>query len=130
MQQSRYLVKAIKNNYANNMSLFEETEQKKKAETKKNQALAEKKQKLHEKLTKEFKKEQKEKFLASLDDEAKENLIKEILEEVKGDKFAVAHIKKKGLDSPSAYLGIIKRIDDFERKKDAYIKEKMKEAGF
>jgi hypothetical protein len=38
-------------------------------------------------------------------------------------------INKKGLASPSAYLGIIKKIDNFDEKKKAYIEENMKKAG-
>jgi plasmid replication initiation protein len=127
---SGYLLKAIKDNYASKISLFEEDEKKRKDDIKKTKALAERKGKYKEKLSKEFSKEQKEIFISSLNDEAEKKLIEDILEEVKLDSFAVAHIKKKGLSSPSAYLGIIKRIDDFEGKRDVYIKEKMKEAGF
>ena len=127
---SGYLLKAIKDNYASKISLFEEDEKKRKDDIKKTKALVERKGKYKEKLSKEFSKEQKEIFISSLNDEAKKKLIEDILEEVKLDSFAVAHIKKKGLSSPSAYLGIIKRIDDFEGKRDVYIKEKMKEAGF
>ncbi len=49
---------------------------------------------------------------------------------MKNDSFAVKHINKKGLASPSAYLGIINKIDNFDEKKKAYIEENMKEAGF
>jgi len=125
-----YLVNAIKNNYASRISLFEEEEKKKVVETRKKKASDESKVKLRDKLSKQFSKEQKEKFINSLDEGAKKKLIQDILEEMKNDNFAVKHIKKKGLSSPSAYLGIIKRIDDFEGKKKAYIEEKMKEAGF
>jgi plasmid replication initiation protein len=127
---SGYLVNAIKNNYASRISLFEEEEKKKAVEDKKKKAFKENKAKLKDKLSKEFSKEQKEIFISSLDDEAEQKLIQDILEEVKNDNFAVSHIKKKGLLSPSASLPIITRIEGFADKKEAYIKEKMKELGF
>lgn len=127
---SGYLVNAIKNNYASRISLFEEDEKKKAVDDKKKKAVKENKAKLKDKLSKSCSKEQKENFISSLDDEAKKKLLEDILEEVKSDSFAVTHIKKKGLLSPSASLPIITRIDDFAGKKEAYIKEKMEEAGF
>ncbi|TXL08667.1 hypothetical protein BMR08_13915, partial [Methylococcaceae bacterium CS2] len=81
-------------------------------------------------LSKSFSKEQKENFISSLDDEAKKKLLEDILEEVKSDSFAVTHIKKKGLLSPSASLPIITRIDDFAGKKEAYIRKKWKKQVF
>jgi hypothetical protein len=127
---SGYLVNAIKNNYASRISLFEVDEKKKAVDNKKKKALEENKTKLKDKLSKNFSKEQKEIFINSLDEEAKQKLLEEILEEVKFDNFAVTHIKKKGLTSPSASLPIIKRIERFADKKEVYIKEKMLEAGF
>jgi len=106
-----YLLDAIKNNYANNISLFE-LETKKKATDKENEKrkkeMEEKKEALRSKLSLEFSRTEK----MSLDD------------------FSVNSIKTKGLSSPAAGMGIIRRIPNFEKRREQFIVEKLKEAGF
>jgi hypothetical protein len=127
---SGFLLNAIKNNYANNVSLFDLDNKKKEEKARKEKVLAEKKAELKSKFSLEFSKIAKENFLSSLSEREKEELIKQILEEMKLDAFAVGMVKKKGLNTPVAGVGIIKRIPDFEAKRDQFVADKLKEAGF
>jgi plasmid replication initiation protein len=129
---SGYLLDAIKNNYANNISLFE-LEVKKKATDKENEKrkkeMEEKKEALRSKLSLEFSRTEKERFINLLNDQEKEDLKNEILEEMSLDDFSVNSIKTKGLSSPAAGMGIIRRIPNFEKRREQFIVEKLKEAG-
>lgn len=127
---SGFLLNAIKNNYANNVSLFDLDNKKKEDQARKEKALADKKTELKSKFSLEFSKMAKETFLSSLSESEKEELINQILEEMKLDTFAVGMIKKKGLNTPIAGIGIIKRIPDFEARRDQFVADKLKEAGF
>lgn len=128
-----YLLDAIKNNYANNISLFE-LEAKKKATDKENEKrkkeMEEKKEALRSKLSLEFSRTEKDRFINLLNDQEKEDLKNEILEEMSLDDFSVNSIKTKGLSSPAAGMGIIRRIPNFEKRREQFIVEKLKEAGF
>ena len=128
-----YLLDAIKNNYANNISLFE-LETKKKAIEKENEKrkkeMEEKKEALKSKFSLEFSRNEKERFINLLSDQEKEDLKNEILEEMSLDDFSVNSIKTKGLNSPAAGMGIITRIPNFEKRREQFIAEKLKEAGF
>lgn len=128
-----YLLDAIKNNYANNISLFE-LEAKKKATDKENEKrkkeMEEKKEALRSKFSLEFSRTEKERFINLLNDQEKEDLKNEILEEMSLDDFSVNSIKTKGLSSPAAGMGIIRRIPNFEKRREQFIVEKLKEAGF
>lgn len=130
---SGYLLDAIKNNYANNISLFE-LEAKKKTTDKENEKrkkeLEEKKEALRSKLSLEFSRTEKERFINLLSDKEKEDLKNEILEEMSLDDFSVNSIKTKGLNSPAAGMGIITRIPNFEKRREQFIVEKLKEVGF
>ena len=126
---SGFLVSAIRGQYKNERQLMKEKQEKEKLrrlEEENNR----KQESLVSKAGLEFGRLEKEKFLSSLTEEQKENLLKEILDEVSLDSFAVSHIKKKGLDSPSASLFILNRIKDFSARKTEYVTEKLKEAGF
>lgn len=128
-----YLLDAIKNNYANNISLFE-LEAKKKATEKEHEKrkkeMEEKKEALKSKLSLEFSRNEKERFINLLSDQEKEDLKNEILEEMSLDDFSVNSIKTKGLNSPAAGMGIIRRIPNFEKRREQFISEKLKKAGF
>jgi plasmid replication initiation protein len=126
---SGFLVSAIKGQYKNEKQVLKEKQEKEK-QRQLEEDRKRKKESLINKAGLEFSKFEKEQFLSSLTDEQKEDLLKEILEEVSLDSFAVSHIKKKGLDSPSASLFIINRINDFSARKKKYIAEKIKDSGF
>lgn len=127
-----YLLDAIKNNYANNISLFE-LEAKKKATDKENEKrkkeMEEKKEALRSKLSQEFGRTEKERFINLLNDKEKEDLKNEILEEISLDDFSLNSFKTKGLSSPAVGLYIIRRIPNFEKRREQFITEKLKEAG-
>lgn len=128
-----YLLDAIKNNYANNISLFELDVKKKvtdKENEKRKKEMEEKREALKSKLSLEFSRTEKERFINLLNDQEKEDLKNEILEEMSLDDFSVNSIKAKGLTSPAAGMGIIKRIPNFEKRREQFIAEKLKEAGF
>lgn len=132
---SGYVLDAIKNNYANNVSLFEldnkQKEENAKTEKLKQEILA-KKEDLKNKLSLEFSRAEKDRFINLLNDQEKENLKNEILKEMEleADIFSIDFVKKKGLNSPAAGSRIIKRIPNFEKRREQFIAEKLKEAGF
>ena len=123
---------AIKNNYANNISLFE-LEAKKKATDKENEKrkkeMEDKKEALRSKFSLEFGRTEKDRFINLLNDQEKEDLKNEILEEISLDEFSVNSFKTKGLTSPAVGVYIIKRIPNFEKRREQFIAEKLKEAG-
>jgi plasmid replication initiation protein len=127
-----YLLDAIKNNYANNISLFE-LEAKKKATDKENEKrkkeMEDKKEALRSKFSLEFGRTEKDRFINLLNDKEKEDLKNEILEEISLDEFSVNSFKTKGLTSPAVGVYIIKRIPNFEKRREQFIAEKLKEAG-
>ncbi|ASF47831.1 hypothetical protein CEK71_18140 [Methylovulum psychrotolerans] len=125
-----YLVDAIKNDYANTVSLFEIDNKKKEDQVIKERKLEERREELRSKFSLEFGRSEKEKFLNSLSDAEKEELKNQILEEVQLDSMSVSLLKKKGLSSPIAGMWIIKKIPQFELRRDQYIKQKLTEAGF
>lgn len=123
-----FLVSAIKGQYKNEKQLIKEKQEKerlKRLEEERNK----RKEEVISKAGLEFSKLEKEKFLQSLSDKDKEKLLKEVLEEVSLDSFAVAHIKKRGLESPSASLPIINRIADFSTRRKEFIAKKISELG-
>ncbi len=124
-----YLVDAITKDYANTTSLLELDANKHEDSVKKEKQLQAKREYLRSKISLEFSKIEKEKYLNSLSESEQDAMKNKILEELKLDSYSVNLIKKKGLRSPVAGIFIIKHIDDFEKKRDLYIEEKLKEAG-
>lgn len=123
-----FLVSAIKGQYKNEKQMVKEKQEQqrlKRIEEEQNK----RKEDLINKAGLDFSRLEKEKYLESLTDEQKKKLLEEILEEVSLDSFAVAYIKKKGLDSPSASLPIISRIADFSTRRKEYIAKKLAELG-
>lgn len=126
---SGFLVSSIKGDYKSERQVAKKKTEKK-IEKRNSEELDKKREELKSKFSLEFSKEEKERFLNSLSEQEKEKLINEIFEEIKSDSYSVNLLKKKGLNSPVAGVGIIKRIPDFEQRKDQFIEEKLKEAGF
>lgn len=128
-----YLVGAIKNDYANTTSLFELDVKKKttdKENEKRKKEMEEKKEDLRSKFSREFSRIEKERFINLLNDKEKENLKNEIIESLSNDLLLANSVKAKGLISPAAGLELIKRIPNFEKRREQFIAEKLKEAGF
>jgi len=128
-KSSGFLVSAIKNDYKSEKQVAKKKTEKQ-VEKRNSEELEKRRAELRSKLSLEFSKEEKEKFLNSLSEQEKEELTNKILEEVKLDSYSVNLLKKKGLNSPAAGMWVIKQIDGFEQRRDEHIKEKMKEAGF
>lgn len=126
---SGFLVSSIKGDYKSERQVAKKKTEKQ-IEKRNKEELDKKREELRSKLSADFSREEKEKFLNSLSESEKEELANEILDEIKEDTYAVSSLKKKGLNSPAAGLGIIKRIPDFEQRKELFIAEKLKEAGF
>lgn len=124
-----YLVDAIKNDYAHTVSLFEVNSKKKEEQARREKQLEAKRESLRSKVSLEFSKIEKEKYLASLSETEQEELKSQILEEIKLDSYSVSLLKKKGLSSPIAGMWIIKKIAGFEERRDRYIEDKLKGAG-
>lgn len=126
---SGFLVSAINKDYKSERELIQEKQEKEKKIRLEEERIKRKEEAIS-KAGLEFSKLEKEKFLQSLTEDQKEKLLQEVLEEVSLDSYAVAHIKKKGLESPSASLPIINRITDFSTRKNEFISKKLKESGF
>lgn len=126
---SGFLVSAIKGKYKNEKQLEKDRREKERTRRLKEES-KKKKEELINKLSLEFSKIEKEKFINSLDEESQKKLLNEILSEVALDSFAISHINKKGLVSPSASLPIIKRIDGFLEKKERFIAEGLLNKGY
>lgn len=126
-KSSGFLVSAIKNDYKSEKQVAKKKTEKQ-VEKRNSEELEKRREELRSKLSLEFSKEEKEKFLNSLSDQEKEVLTDKILEEVKLDSYSVNLLKKRGLNSPVAGMWVIKQIDGFEQRRDEYIKERMKEA--
>jgi plasmid replication initiation protein len=124
-----FLVEAIKNDYAKSVPIFEIESKKLDEQEKIRKLIDKKKENLKSKFSLEFSKKEKENYLSLLSETEKEDLRNKLLEEFKLDSYSVALLKRSGLRSPIAGIGIISRIPDFELKKEDYINRKMKEAG-
>lgn len=124
-----FLVEAIKNDYARSAPLFEIESKKSDEQKKTRKQIDQQKENLKAKFSLEFSKKEKNNYLSLLSETEKEDLINKLLEEFKLDSYSVALLKKSGLRSPIAGIGIISRIPDFELRKEYYINGKMKEAG-
>jgi plasmid replication initiation protein len=90
----------------------------------------EQRNRLSQNLSLQFSKQAREDFIASLDEQAQQQLIADILEEVKLDDFSTASIKKKGLNTVAANYLIVKRIPNFAESKAAFIEAQLKLKGF
>ena len=126
---SGFLVSAIKGDYKSEKEILKEKQEKEKL-IRLDEERNKRKEEIIRKAGLEFSKLEKEKYLLSLTDEQKKNLLKEVLEEVSLDGYAVDHIKKRGLESPSASLPIINRIPDYSVRKIEFVSKKLKESGF
>jgi len=123
-----FLVSAVKGQYKNEKQVEKERQEKERLKRKAIQK-EEKKKEVMDKAGLTFSKIEKDKYINELSEEEKNNLLHEILEEIALDSFAVSHVKKKGLASPSAALCIIRKIDNFAEKKKQFIDEKLTELG-
>lgn len=124
-----FLIKAIKNNYAGNVSIFEIEEKNKKEQEKKKLILDEKRETLIAKLSKDFGTQERKKFVESLTEDQQQQLINDILKEVELDAYTTGLVKKKGLNTPAIYLFINKRIEGFAENREVFITEGLKKAG-
>jgi hypothetical protein len=128
-KSSGFLVSSIKGDYKSEKQIAKKKTEKQ-TEKRNSEELDKKREALRSKLSLEFGKEEKERFLNSLTEQEKQELTNNILDEIKDDTYAVNLLKKKGLNSSAAGLGITKRIPDYEKRREEFIAEKLKEAGF
>lgn len=124
-----FLLKAIKNNYAGNLSLFEIEEKNKQEQEKKKVILDDKRDALATKLSKDFGNQERKKFIESLSEDQQQQLINDILKEVELDAYTTGLVKKKGLNTPAIYLFLNKRIEGFAENREVFIAEGLKKAG-
>ena len=125
-----YLLNAIKNNYAGNISIFELNKHEQKEQERKKAKLEEKREALKAQLTKEFGIQTRQKFVDSLTEEQRQVLIQTILREVEHEPYTVSQVKKKGLDAPAIYILINQKIEGFAEQREAFVAEGLKKAGF
>lgn len=126
---SGFLVSAIKGDYKSEKQVVNK-QREKQVEQRNNEELEKRRENLRSKFSKEFAKQEKEKYLNSLNEQEQEDLKNKILEESNLDSYASNALKTKGLTAPSIGKYIIDQIERFEQRKDEYMKEKMREAGF
>ena len=126
---SGLLVSAIKGDYKNGKQIINE-QKKKQSEEQKKADSDKKRETLREKLSNEFGKMERMNFITSLSEEDKIALEGEIMENSEMNKVALSSFKKNGLQSPFVSSYISQKIDKFELKREQFIAEKLKEAGF
>lgn len=126
---SGLLVSAIKGDYKNGKQIIKE-QKKKQSEEQKQADSNKKRETLREKLSNEFGKTERMNFIASLDEAEKLALESEIVNNLELNKVALSSFKKNGLHSPFVSAYISQKIDNFEVKREQFITEKLKEAGF
>jgi len=88
------------------------------------------KDQLREKLVREFERKAREVYLNSLTPEQYQVLLNEVLSDASLSDFVVNIIRKSGLRSSLAFGEVSKRIKNFSEKKEAYIANGLKKAGF
>jgi plasmid replication initiation protein len=126
-----YLLDAIKNNYAGNISIFEIDQKQRKVTEEKTKRIDNEREKLEFKLSKDFGTKIRADFIASLSEEEIKDLTNEIIEKVKTDKYTIDQIRRKGLlNAPATYTFLNQRIERFAEKKEQFIVEGLKKAGF
>jgi len=121
---SGFFIKALKEDFKS-----EKAEQKKALKKQRTKAAEKERFEQLEKrksdLAYEFGKSARKSFLESLDSAAENQLLDELKEQYKGDDFTLGEINKKGLKTMIITGEIMKRIPDYEAKKEAYVKEKL-----
>lgn len=125
-----YLLEAIRNNYASNISLFEIDTREKKEKEKRKAMSDEKREALESKLSKDFATQARKGFIDSLTEEQKQDLMDQILKDVELDAYTTAQVKKKGLNTPAIYLLLNQKIEGFAENREVFIAEGLRKAGF
>jgi plasmid replication initiation protein len=106
-------------------------EQQQRAELVQQQCRERQRQSLSDNLSKQFSRQAREDFIASMDKHAQQQLVADILEEAQQfDDYLVTNIKKKGLNCIPAYFLITKRIPNFAERKAVFIAQQLKLNGF
>lgn len=127
---SGLLASAIKNDFKDGKKVL--IEQKKKQSVEKNkEQLEDKKIKLIGDLTREFEREEKKLFIASLTDDQVNELKNEISEKISvKNQTSQDSFKKLGLNSPFVGVFITPKIAGYEENKQKFIEKGLKKAGY
>ena len=123
-KSSGFLVSSIKNDYKSEKQVANKKTEKP-SEQRCNEELDKRIESLISKLSKDFAKSEKEKFLASLSEQEKEVLLSKILSSDSIDNYAANAIRTKGLVAPSAGKYILDEIQDYEKRREAYINDNV-----
>jgi len=126
---SGFLASAIKGNYRSEVQ-SEQEKQENEIQERVRQEKQKRKDQLREKLVREFERKAREVYLNSLTPEQYQVLLNEVLSDASLSDFVVNIIRKSALRSSLAFGEVSKRIKNFSEKKEAYIANGLKKAGF
>ncbi|MDQ5768644.1 replication initiation protein [Thiothrix subterranea] len=125
---SGFLAAAIRNDFKSEKLIQKVSED----AARKKQQVEEKERKikkLREELARNFAQQAKKDFLLGLSEQAHQQLLQEIMAEKQDDLFIREELLRLGLDSPFVGLEVIRRIPDYKRRCDKFVKNALKEQG-
>lgn len=125
---SGFLVAAVRNDFKSEKLIQQASEEaarkKRQVEEKERKA-----KKLREELAREFAQQAKKDFLSGLSEEGRQQLLQEIMEEKRGDLFIREELLRLGLESPFVGIEVLKRVPDYKRRCDKFVRNGLKEQG-
>jgi plasmid replication initiation protein len=125
---SGFLVSAIKGDFKSEKQV---TQLKRAviAKAKTSEDLEKKREDLKSKLAREFAKNEKEKFIASLSEDEVQAFMNKLLAKEDLDRYTANAIRTKGLNAPSVGKYIIDEIEGFEQRKETFISQKLENSS-
>lgn len=125
---SGFLVAAVRNDFKSEKLIQQASEEvarkKRQAEEKERKA-----KKLREELARQFAQQARKDFLSALSEEGRQQLLQEIMEEKRGDLFIREELLRLGLESPFVGIEVLKRVPDYKRRCDKFVRNGLKEQG-
>lgn len=125
---SGFLVAAIRNDFKSEKLIQQASEE---AARKKRQAeeRERKARKLREELAREFAQQARKDFLSGLSEAGRQQLLQEIMTAKQDDLFIREELLRLGLESPFVGIEVLKRIPDYKRRCDKFVRNGLKEQG-
>lgn len=125
---SGFLVAAIRNDFKSEKLIQQASEE---AARKKRQAeeRERKARKLREELAREFAQQARKDFLSGLSEAGRQQLLQEIMTAKQDDLFIREELLRLGLESPFVGIEVLKRVPDYKRRCDKFVRNGLKEQG-
>lgn len=125
---SGFLVAAIRNDFKSEKLIQQASEE---AARKKRQAeeRERKARKLREELARGFAQQARKDFLSGLSEAGRQQLLQEIMTAKQDDLFIREELLRLGLESPFVGIEVLKRVPDYKRRCDKFVRNGLKEQG-